>query len=917
MAKRILPLFLILTVISGLISIPSYAEDALEKMSYSEEYRLLSGLGVIPVNFVYSGDEKITRGEFAQMVANMIGYSESETQKSYFEDLEDEFYATGAISYLYERGIVTGHSDGTFRADDVIVYDEAIGMLMKVMGYGEYVNLYKNSYFPVRNKMFAGSDYLTQDMALGYLVEAIGTDVCERDFYSDDDRISYVSTGETVLEHWRNISETEGLVTEVGYKGLVSGRDAESFVIGDMVLKTDTPEDFDCLGYYCAAYYYNQESEEAESLIYAYPLEALNNVTVIDAESLGGYSGGQLNYFANNRQCSVSILPETIIVKNFKQADTSNPESLFDIKNGMVTINKVSKENINVILIEEYKDYLVSSVSDNEYAIYTNNGGITLDEDGHTEITNADGQKMTLDKITANTLISVAQSTGSNVVTKIVAADKVFNGTLNYVSDKKIKVDSTEYTKSLGYSEDLSGYIGSDVTFYLNFRERVAYVKTDGSDAFKFGFLCRIVEDRDPLNTKCIMQIFNQSATVETLYASEKLKVDGIKCEGYTKTVEALSVENGDFGVYRPVRYKLNGDGEVSEIDTEYYNAEEGDREYTLQSLYKSYDVNREAMVEGNFRDNMWYANGSIGNIVSIDSATVALSVPAVFTDDYTLYKRDSFSGNGVYVDAYTAHPDSVAADFTVRYAGTKFAPTSSYLGVIENVSRALDEEENEVYQLTLTGAADNKSVYLFDSETDIEDTLVNNGNGYKRYVDEFGISYEPKIGDAVHYLLNGSKIVGLVLYYRPEKYGDTGTGWMYNNHTTKGNSIYVSGNTYNGTDAVDSVRDPIENLKNPMSNRSTRNRFNMGVIRTFSNGWIELALGEDKEALKLSDRTSLDLRSMQLGSGTKILKMSPRGEMTEITQSDIKAYKNVGGDCDRAIIITDNNLTMLIYVLD
>ena len=87
-------------------------------------------------------DSNITRGEFAQLVVNMMGQQEvamSLSMDKYFTEVSNSPYA-GAINLLYKQGIVSGTGDGTFAPDRNVRYTEACKMLVTALGYNVIVS---------------------------------------------------------------------------------------------------------------------------------------------------------------------------------------------------------------------------------------------------------------------------------------------------------------------------------------------------------------------------------------------------------------------------------------------------------------------------------------------------------------------------------------------------------------------------------------------------------------------------------------------------------------------------------------------------------------------------------------------------------------------------------------------------------
>ncbi|MBR5518936.1 MAG: S-layer homology domain-containing protein, partial [Clostridia bacterium] len=98
----------------------------------------LKSLGIVGgFGFEDHLDSNITRGEFAQLVVNMMNHKDiavTMETASYFNDVADSPYK-GAINLLYKEEIVSGTGNGTFDPNRNVRYTEACKMLVKALGY--------------------------------------------------------------------------------------------------------------------------------------------------------------------------------------------------------------------------------------------------------------------------------------------------------------------------------------------------------------------------------------------------------------------------------------------------------------------------------------------------------------------------------------------------------------------------------------------------------------------------------------------------------------------------------------------------------------------------------------------------------------------------------------------------------------
>ena len=139
--KRLLTVFLSFVLIMA-AAFPVLSEDNLgtndvvSKEIKAEHNRIFVGLGIISEDYYAENiNSAVTRGDFACMLAAMLGAADIKATQSYFSDVDLYHYAAGSIQMLFERGIIAGCGDGTFAVNRTVTAEEASAMLLRIMGY--------------------------------------------------------------------------------------------------------------------------------------------------------------------------------------------------------------------------------------------------------------------------------------------------------------------------------------------------------------------------------------------------------------------------------------------------------------------------------------------------------------------------------------------------------------------------------------------------------------------------------------------------------------------------------------------------------------------------------------------------------------------------------------------------------------
>jgi len=132
--KRLLSIFLVLGIMLSTFTVTVFAETK------DKDYSILKMLNIMV------GDEdgnmrlgdNVTRAEFTKVAMTISNFRKSIplTQKtSPFSDVQYSHWASSYIRAGIDNGIVQGYPDSTFRPDNDVKYEEALTMLLKVLGY--------------------------------------------------------------------------------------------------------------------------------------------------------------------------------------------------------------------------------------------------------------------------------------------------------------------------------------------------------------------------------------------------------------------------------------------------------------------------------------------------------------------------------------------------------------------------------------------------------------------------------------------------------------------------------------------------------------------------------------------------------------------------------------------------------------
>ena len=140
MIKKLLSA-LAVTALSVAVTLPASAANA-KWQSDNEMASLLSGLNIMvgddSGNFNF--DSYVTRAEMAKIAVASSSYKNTVAlglQFSPFSDVKSSYWGAPYIRAAVSAGIVEGYIDGTFKPTGTVTYEEAITMMLRVLGYTE------------------------------------------------------------------------------------------------------------------------------------------------------------------------------------------------------------------------------------------------------------------------------------------------------------------------------------------------------------------------------------------------------------------------------------------------------------------------------------------------------------------------------------------------------------------------------------------------------------------------------------------------------------------------------------------------------------------------------------------------------------------------------------------------------------
>ncbi len=701
---------LLMALILMLSVVPAFAEDTAETVNtpserYYKDVEILTSLGIYSFGD-RAFDSTVTRGEFAKMVADLIGADTAGADCNCFSDVTAETKNRGAIHAVSSMGLMNGMGDSTFRPDDSITYMQAIKVLVSALGYkpladaeGGYYNGYLKCAQNIGLYVNKATDYnsaLTFENAAELIIKTAETEIFDIVSVSDKSSVFEAVEGNTVLSVYHNIYFGEGRMTDNGITALngTTALSTESVKIGNNVFAKADEKAKDYLGYNLEYYY--RDNGGVYTLLYAGVDERKNDNVTINADELltddNSFSKTCIVAEGGSKKKEYKIYRYATLIYNGVYDATFTSASL-KINQGSITlIDCDNNSEYETVIVNEYTDLVVSSCqAENEKLIAkksvdTDYMTINYGEYKFAIFENEKGEKIDPSTVKADNVISAFLSKDKSKAKFIVSAitDEITVGTIDNEEETIAYDGEKAYVISPDYErESLSGSLqypgitlGETYKIYLNFEGKIAAAeKTDGR--MQYAYYMGLSKGTGLSSNDIYVKLFLESNDCVYAKASKKIEVNCVKKQSpsmlYDENTKLVDAE----GNMKPqlVRIILNSKGELTMIETA---------------------QNDEAYLNKNY-----------------SAATTAPTIYSIDLDRFTLNYQDMQTTNA-------SAPASTAANVKIVAGGFAVDRETKYF-IIRNTSDSFtttDEQELEVVDYDTFGKLYGKAhMKLYDAD--------------------------------------------------------------------------------------------------------------------------------------------------------------------------------------------------------
>lgn len=864
-------------------------------------------------------DEKITRGEFAELIAK-IAFSVDCDVKNYARDVsiydmekDNPYYDD--VSALYWYGYVKLDATGCFSPDAEISVTEAYEIAARTLGYSFYIN---NKIIPLTK--------IVSEKGLGeYVSESNGVlsrcstyNLIYNMLSADISDLKYLrplmSGSGIYMEERLSIYKVSGVVTDDSYTSMGGESDCEinQIAIENEIYYNETGNS-DLFGLFVNGYYV-KDSDNEKTLLSVNVHESKNIVTKIYAEDIIRYDN-RVYYYVNSetgKEKKISIPKDVVVLYNGRVVglNDSFEESELCPENGVLYfIDNNRDKEVDVLKIDIYNSGVVAFADVQNEKIYLQNTNEIIElADRRYTIEDSEGERIELGTIYGNDTISYSETKDKSII-RIIISTYNFDGKVNSVE----RYEGKEYIKTFeGGRYKVSEYakkyydkleIGSRYKYYTNeYEEIVSYSKIADTDEWKIGAFIRVYSEDDDTY---YLKVYSSEGEFSNLELDEKVKFiseeDTVNNLDGGRLYEQINTYSG------VIRYKLNSDNLVNCIEMPLEYGRVPNKNDRLFYLVDTVTEGRDDV--DNYYTKIIGTSINYGGKALINGNSAIFKIPRDLrqSDEFYVLKSEDITGgeNQSFAVFGTDYRSMRAAAVIISNdALIQKSITNDWYYVVKDVSFVWDEKKNEaVYSVICADMNGVELSYFMKPEVyETQVTCVGAGNTNP-------IKLSP--GDMIYIARENDYISKAICCFDADQKttdekenvvigGIAGTKYTYFDHTTLLGSPFGSTPSDRRT-----VQDKIVSAKDAWVFNATMHRLFSGWVYSFEDNYMLVTnqnpiYGYNPEA-KVDNGFVSNLIPFDRVIYTEI---SRKGVMVrKATVQDVKTIQTHGSGCSRVLV--------------
>lgn len=704
----------ILAVIFAVSMLFSVMPSAFAAENEKTDFDFAATLGFIDGE-IMDEDAVITRIQLAEVFYNIIFPNQKDASQFWGEaDFPDVPLDKKHIAAtVYGMNIMKGYSDTQFAPDDPVTYNQLVKTFIVFLGYDLHAGLLggwptgylsKAAQLGILPQGAGGDSYATVASVCMMLKKCVGVDIATY----DGDGTAIVQKGVDYLDFYRNIEVKKGTITG-NYLTNINTYDATSYfcvyINGEKFgVSASAAGIQDMIGFEVYAYY--EKTDLGNTIVYFE--EGRNNILEIAAENIVSVRGKEITYFADEYTTnsvyfsnSSSVIYNGSSLTSYTDADL-NPFIHEAVDGGIVLIDKNFDNVFDTVVINAYKTYVVSDVSNTRiFNVFDPSEVVNIEDyvERNIDIRNVYGEPLEPESIEEGQVINVLVDKNGKVK-QIIVSKAAITGEIEEISRtggrvSAIKVSGITFkTSSAVALNDSQNRLapGRTVELFFNCQGKIAYIDVDNhiSSGFNTGLLVDAANESG-LDGGAVFLIFSSDGEmIEGKFANSVNFCDTIIDDS---DVISRLPKSADGRVDRQaVLYKTNENGEISALTIADTSGNFQNGFYMFPKGDGSDNENYRYTYRGSFR--------SFDNKFVTDEDTVIFGMPPENDRDkyekYTITALSTTEGTSTLkADAYGTHEDGMVADVVVinnTYSGES-DNSRRPIFIVTKISEIIDED--------------------------------------------------------------------------------------------------------------------------------------------------------------------------------------------------------------------------------
>ncbi len=869
--KFICTLLCIACVFTSASSMFASAEEATKTetqtvLKDSDEEALLTFLGV-KSNNTLDLNEKITRGEFAAMLAPVVNYWAVKDNIS-FDDVPEEHEFFEGISDVGGAYVMTGTGESVFSPDGELTYEHALIAIVRMLGiesmaksFGAGITGGKKAlkYIGLELKLL-DKTVMTRHMAYDLIYDALFTNTVS---YLPNQEI--LRNEETFLKKNLDIVSVSGQLTDNGITGLssLSGVGNGRIVLGDTVMQCAAVGIEEYLGYLLDCYV---RVTEDECTLVSYTPSDRNELVEFYTEDYISSNETTIVFETDTRQKSLNLPKSMTVIYNGKY-DPTFLKSDFKNVNGRISFLKTAgSSEYDIVFVHDIEVFVVSRTNANKVSITSDTDEqIFLDEEEYDVdvFYYYNGAPADFSKITADDVLMIEKSRDKTLY-KIYISDTEITGIVAASDEEGVVIEdkyyeySDYYLKKLTAMEYVEPGMGKTNLIYLDYNGKVAKVNARVLRDL-YAWLERIYYSPD--DEKCYIKIFDEFGKMQNTVLNEKVVLNGLLVEDSVAGTSPL-VRSEDSTKRQLITYKQNADGEITEINTAAdMTAVENYKGYTEGEFTYDYYSARSAFRAGAFSCfdfRKYFINSSV-------TVFIIPTEESAGDDKFSIQTGKYFQNNTNYngINVYDAQENTVP-NVIVMYTSTEEAISDVQDGSSICIFKDVTLKVNDDDEVSLVMRAYDSSGEI-ELETEDENVCDTDGAYYPQIKNEDGTTQENKyLGMKLKDLPEGA-----LIQYALNAYGKISDIRILH---IEGVTPYETWTMTRGSSSSSTIRDTVMNYVN-------NHYFQMGIVEKMYSGILVYSINgtkypishSDTRTVVIYDKSEKNKHKVFLGTGADI----------------------------------------------